>query len=195
MKQLAAVLLLLPAAALARKPQRARAGPQVDPARFFAIHKGLVRIYEGRGGKTGDGEPPAGASCEVLESKPGRMRETCSMIVGRKPKPATELTYELRKDGIWNTEVRLEGKPQPVERLVETVAADLQLAARPQHLHQGLPRVAPAQVEREIAQQGGGLPRLEARDNLIALLSAQPAEEAEPPLDVHPVRSLPASDA
>ena len=40
------------------------------------------------------------------------------MIVGRKPKPATELTYELRKDGIWNTEVRLEGKPQPVERLV-----------------------------------------------------------------------------
>ena len=118
MKQLAAVLLLLPAAALARKPQRARPGPQVDPARFFAIHKGLVRIYEGRGGKTGDDEPPAGASCEVLESKPGLMKETCSMIVGRKPKPATELTYELRKDGIWNTEVRLEGKPQPVDRLV-----------------------------------------------------------------------------
>ena len=118
MKQLAAVLLLLPAAALARKPQRARAGPQVDPARFFATHKGLIRIYEGRGGKTGDDEPPAGASCEVLESKPGLMKETCSMIVGRKPKPATELTYELRKDGIWNTEVRLEGKPQPVERLV-----------------------------------------------------------------------------
>jgi hypothetical protein len=96
-----ALLLALPAA-------------QVDPARFFATRKGLVRIYEGRGG----GEPPAGASCEVLESKPGLMRETCSMIVGRKPRPATELTYELRKDGIWNTEVRIGGKPQPVDRLV-----------------------------------------------------------------------------
>jgi len=119
-KQLAVLCLLLPIAALARKPQRARhaTSPQVDPARFFATHKGLVRIYEGRGDKSSDDEPPAGASCEVLESKPGLMRETCSMIVGRKAKPSTELTYELRKDGIWNTEVRLDGKPQPVERLV-----------------------------------------------------------------------------
>ena len=142
MKQLAAVLLLLPAAALARKPQRARAGPQVDPARFFATHKGLIRIYEGRGGKTGDDEPPAGASCEVLESKPGLMKETCSMIVGRKPKPATELTYELRKDGIWNTEVRLEGKPQPVERL--------------RVVHLGGPRQVPHGQERGRLVQGGG---------------------------------------
>jgi hypothetical protein len=118
-KQLWIALLLLAPAALARKPHRGPGpGPQVDPARFFATHKGLVRIYEGRGRASGDDQPPAGASCEVLESKPGLMKETCSMIVGRKPKPATELTYELRKDGIWNTEVRLEGKPQPVERLV-----------------------------------------------------------------------------
>jgi hypothetical protein len=62
----------------------------------------------------------------VLESKPrdsiatGSMKESCTMIVGRKSKPATELTYELRKDGIWNTQVRAEGAPapQPVERLV-----------------------------------------------------------------------------
>jgi hypothetical protein len=118
-KAVALALLFAFAPAQARKPQRARhtGDPEVDPSRFFATHKGLVRIYEGRGAKQSD-EPPAGASCEVLESKPGLMRETCSMIVGRKPRPATELTYELRKDGIWNTEVRIDGKPQLVDRLV-----------------------------------------------------------------------------
>ena len=41
------------------------------------------------------------------------------MIVGRKAKAATRLTYELRKDGIWNTQVEAEGSgPQPADRLV-----------------------------------------------------------------------------
>jgi hypothetical protein len=130
-KQLALVLLLLPTLAFARKPQRPlrpkpAAGPTIDPSRFFATHPGLVRIYEGRTRTDAGDEPPAGASCEVLESKPrakdaaGSVKESCSMIVGRKAKPATELTYELRKDGIWNTLVLAAGMsaPQPVGRLV-----------------------------------------------------------------------------
>jgi hypothetical protein len=130
-KQLALVLLLLPTLAFARKPQRPlrpkpAAGPTIDPSRFFATHPGLVRIYEGRTRTDAGDEPPAGASCEVLESKPrakdaaGSVKESCSMIVGRKAKPATELTYELRKDGIWNTQVLAAGMsaPQPVGRLV-----------------------------------------------------------------------------
>lgn len=130
MKQVA-VLLLLPGLALARKPQRAAhpkaaAGATIDPARFFASHPGLIRIYEGRAKSDGDGEPPAGASCEVLESKPrsaaaaGSMKESCAMIVGRKARGATELTYELRNDGIWNTQVLAAGAaaPQAVGRLV-----------------------------------------------------------------------------
>ena len=122
------LLLLLPAAAFARKPQRGHAAsaPGVDPSRFFATHRGLLRIYEGRGGSSDADAPPAGASCEVLDAKPrdslapGTMKESCTMIVGRKAKPSTELTYELRKDGIWNTAVKPEGagSPQPVERLV-----------------------------------------------------------------------------
>ena len=42
------------------------------------------------------------------------------MIVGRKAKPATVLSYELRKDGIWNTLVLAAGMtaPQPVGRMV-----------------------------------------------------------------------------
>jgi len=125
---LVAFLVLLSGAAWAKKQHKAKARPkvvaQVDPARFFATHPGLLRIYEGRTRPESPDEPPAGASCEVLESRPrdpatpGSMKESCTMIVGRKAKPATRLTYELRKDGIWNTEVRLEGKPQPVERLV-----------------------------------------------------------------------------
>ena len=129
MRQLAVLLLLFPSLALARKPQRgSRSKPvaQLDPARFFASHPGLVRIYEGRSKADAGDEPPAGASCEVLESRPrdslapGSMKESCTMIVGRKSRPATELTYELRKDGIWNTQVRAEGTPSPlpVERLV-----------------------------------------------------------------------------
>jgi hypothetical protein len=122
----ALLVLLLTSAALARKPPRARPGPQLDPSRFFPSQAGLVRIYEGRAKAEAGGGPPAGASCEVLESRardslsPGSMRESCSMILGRKAKPATELTYELRKDGIWNVEVRAAGaaKAQAVQRLV-----------------------------------------------------------------------------
>lgn len=124
-------LALLSAAAWARKPQKkaVKAKPkvvaQVDPARFFASQPGLLRIYEGRTRPESPDEPPAGASCEVLESKPrdpvtnGSMKESCTMIVGRKARPATRLTYELRKDGIWNTRVEAEGAgEQPIDRLV-----------------------------------------------------------------------------
>jgi hypothetical protein len=115
LKQLLLVALLL----AARRPVKHHAAAHVDPARFFATHPGLIRIYEGRSGG-GDDQPPAGASCEVLSSSAASVKETCSMIVGRKAKPSTELTYELRKDGIWNTQVRPEGaaSPQPVARLV-----------------------------------------------------------------------------
>ena len=129
MKQLAVFALLLSSAALSRKPPHHAAKPaggQIDPARFFASHPGLVRIYEGRKRPESDDEPPAGASCEVLASRPrdpggaGEMKESCTMIVGRKAKGATELTYQLRKDGIWNTQVQAQGAaaPQAVERLV-----------------------------------------------------------------------------
>jgi hypothetical protein len=130
-RKLAVLALLLPSLALAKSRQRhtAHARPpaaQIDPSRFFAVHPGLVRIYEGRAKSDADDTPPAGASCEVLESHPrdslsaGSMKESCTMIVGRKAKPATELTYELRKDGIWNTQVLAQGmaSPQAVDRLV-----------------------------------------------------------------------------
>lgn len=116
-------LALLGSAALARKaPAR---GPQLDPQRFFALRPGLVRIYEGRAG-AGSDDPPAGASCEVLQAKPrdgqtpGSMTESCTMIVDRKAKPATELSYELREDGIFNVAVKVAGSPSPqaLNRLV-----------------------------------------------------------------------------
>ena len=128
--QLALVALLFSSAALARKPQKAHAakpaGAQIDPARFFATHPGLVRIYQGRNRPDAEDEPPAGASCEVLASKPrdaggaGEVKESCTMIVSRKAKGQTELTYQLRKDGIWNTQVQAQGMaaPQAVDRLV-----------------------------------------------------------------------------
>ena len=134
MNQLAILALLmssaaLPPAAQARKPQHRAAKPasaQVDPSRFFASHRGLVRVYQGRNRPEADDEPPAGASCEVFTSTPrdagsaGEMKESCSMIVSRKSTGATELTYQLRKDGIWNTQVQAQGMtaPQVVDRLV-----------------------------------------------------------------------------
>ena len=129
MKQLALLVLLLSSAALARKPHTVHAarsaGAQIDPSRFFATRPGLVRIYEGRKRPDAD-EPPAGASCEVLASRPrdpaaaGEIKESCTMIVGRKARGQTDLTYQLRKDGIWNTQVRAEGMaaPQAADRLV-----------------------------------------------------------------------------
>jgi hypothetical protein len=121
--------LLLPLAAHARRAPRRKPPPPpaVDPARFFATRPGLVRIYEGRGESKKESEetPPAGASCEVLESRardsagPGTMKESCTMIVARKAKGATELTYDLRADGIWTVQVRPQGgEPQPAKRLV-----------------------------------------------------------------------------
>jgi hypothetical protein len=134
LKKLLLLMLLLPLAAAARKPsprRKAAPAPAIDPARFFASRPGLVRVYEGRGESRAanpeddNADPPAGASCEVLEARPretaapGSMRESCTMIVGRKPKPSTELTYALRQDGIWNVEVKPEGgRSQEISRLV-----------------------------------------------------------------------------
>jgi hypothetical protein len=120
-------ILLAPLAALAQKAAP-KSGSQVDPARWFATRPGLLRVYEGHGAKrsTDEDDPPAGASCEVLSARAregdadGAVTESCAMIVARKAKPATELTYALRKDGIWNVAVKPEGAAQPtaVERMV-----------------------------------------------------------------------------
>jgi len=134
LKKLLVLALLLPLAAAARKPpprRKAAPAPAIDPARFFASRPGLVRIYEGRSESRAanpdddNSEPAAGASCEVIEARPretsapGSMKESCTMIVGRKPRPSTELTYALRPDGIWNVQVKPEGgKSQEISRLV-----------------------------------------------------------------------------
>ena len=123
-------------AASARKPSRrapakatraATSGAvrSADPAHWFASRAGLVRIYEGRAAHEED-QPPAGASCEVLESRaadssaPGSLRESCTMIIARRARPSTELTYELRKSGIFMVRAQSEGAPQPqaMDRLV-----------------------------------------------------------------------------
>ena len=137
MRELLVAALLFSLAAEARKPPprrkpAAKAAPAgVDSSRFFASRAGLVRIYEGRGETRAanpdddNAEPAAGASCEVLEAKPrdasaaGSMKESCTMIVGRKPRPSMELTYALRPDGIWTVQVRPEGgQSKEVSRLV-----------------------------------------------------------------------------
>jgi len=123
--------LLLPAASIARRPPPRKhappPAPSIDPARFFAARAGLVRIYEGRSEskREDDDLPPAGASCEVLEARPrdqasnGSVKESCTMIVGRKSRGASELTYELRRDGIWTVQVKPEGgEAQSLSRLV-----------------------------------------------------------------------------
>ena len=121
--KLLAVLVALSAPAWARKPHKAKPKAKVvapvDPTRFFASRPGLLRVYEGRTRSDSPDEPPAGASCEVLEANAKSMKESCTMIVGRKAKPATRLTYEVRKDGIFNTQVEAEGAgAQPIDRLV-----------------------------------------------------------------------------
>lgn len=96
-----------------------------DPSHWFASRTGLIRIYEGRAEHDED-TPPAGASCEVLESRapdaqaPGTLREACTMIVARKARPSTELTYELRRGGIFMVRAQGEGaaQPQAMDRLV-----------------------------------------------------------------------------
>jgi hypothetical protein len=135
----ALALVAIPAqAAQARRPQHRAAPPSkasarkaaVDPAHWFASRPGLTRVYEGRTAarKSDEAEqgPPAGASCEVLESRPadslaaGTLRESCTMIVARKARPATELSYELRKSGIFMVRAQSAAAPQPqtMERLV-----------------------------------------------------------------------------
>lgn len=129
-----ALLLGLAAAApaLARRTAprtRSPAAPPrrgLEPSHWFASRPGLMRIYEGRARPSDDGLPPAGASCEVLESQPadslaaGTLREQCTMIVGRKAKPSTELTYEMRKTGIYMVKAKPEGgaAAQAMERLM-----------------------------------------------------------------------------
>ena len=48
--------------------------------------------------------PRAGFFCEVLEAKSRErsIKESCVTIVARKARPATQITYQLRKDGIWS---------------------------------------------------------------------------------------------
>ena len=113
-----------------RKPAKAvKAAPaaRLEPSRWFASRPGLLRVYQGHGGAANaeSDEPPPGASCEVLESKPrdslaaGSLKESCTMIVQRQARPATELTYELRQDGIFNVEAKpAGGKAVQFERLV-----------------------------------------------------------------------------
>jgi len=119
-KRLALAVALLATAAAARKP-RAASGPSLPASRFFASRPGLVRVYEGRvAHRREDDAPAAGASCEVLESRKALLRESCTMIVGRKARPATEITYELRESGIYSVQAKTEGSDQPLsmERLV-----------------------------------------------------------------------------
>lgn len=124
---------LLAAAAEARPRVKAlkggrakKAAKGADPARWFATRQGLIRVYEERSAKKNeDGDPqPAGASCEVVESQPAaealpaQTREVCTMIVGKKPKLATALTYELRKSGVFLVKAETAGKAQPAERML-----------------------------------------------------------------------------
>jgi len=168
LRKLLLLLALLSLSAEARRPPPRRKGskpsssaPGVDPARFFAARPGLLRIYEGRNeGRAANpdddnAEPPAGASCEVIEARPregganGSVKESCTMIVGRKSRPSTELTYALRTDGIWNVQVRPEGgQSQEVSRLV-----------LPSPLRKGSswkePR-GPVELDRTVKSAGGG---------------------------------------
>jgi len=127
-----ALACALPSAADARprvKSARRSAdqGAQHDPARWFATRAGLIRVYQEKSARrSADGEPPqaAGASCEVVESKPsegeaaGQTRELCTLIVGKKPKPTTRLTYELRPTGIFMVKAESDGKAQSAERML-----------------------------------------------------------------------------
>ena len=141
----ALLALATPALARARATKAHRAAPaagETDPAHWFATRAGLIRVYEERAkapprhGKKktlpaadadADAEQPptAGASCEVVESRPAdsatpaSTRESCTMIVGRMPKLATQLTYELRKSGIYMVRAQVAGKdPQTVDHLL-----------------------------------------------------------------------------
>ena len=138
-----ALALATPALARARSTRARRPAAAVgetDPAHWFATRAGLIRVYgeraraQPRHGRKkpppaadADAEQPpaAGASCEVVESRPadatapGSTRESCTMIVARMPRLATQLTYELRKSGIFMVKAQVAGKdPQTVDRLL-----------------------------------------------------------------------------
>jgi hypothetical protein len=92
---------------------------ELDPSHWFASRPGLLRVYEDRAGHG------IGTSCEVVSGQPrdgakdGAVVESCTMIVARKAKPSTELTYALRPDGVVNVSVKAEGAAaRSVERLV-----------------------------------------------------------------------------
>ena len=125
---LAAILVGLCAADAFAKPRirgasksaKAKKGRRdLDPAHWFATRQGLIRVYQERGkgrGRKADTTRAAGASCEVIESVPAggeraaaSTRELCSMIVDKKPKHATTLTYELRKTGIFRVRIEAPG--------------------------------------------------------------------------------------
>jgi hypothetical protein len=132
---IAACAALLSAFAAGARPRiketrraKAQQAPALDPSRWFATRIGLIRVYQEKSARPADedGEPPtaAGASCEVVESHPeddasvGKTREVCTMIVGRKRKLATALTYELRRSGIFQVRAEMGGKAQDAERLL-----------------------------------------------------------------------------
>jgi hypothetical protein len=61
----------------------------------------------------------------VVDSSPAegeaapRTREVCTMIVAKKPRPPTQLTYELRQNGIFRVRIEEQGKkPSTAERLL-----------------------------------------------------------------------------
>ena len=144
----ACAALLAPAAAEARsKAADSRPGKgsakkgklaELDPARWFATRTGLIRVYQERPKAPAKGKskksvpapedgaaPPAGASCEVVESlpregdTPPRTRESCTMISARKAKAPAALTYELRPTGIYMIKAETEGhKPVLLDRLL-----------------------------------------------------------------------------
>ena len=121
---------LTPAEARPRlKRVRGAARRAVDPARWFATRQGLIRVYQQRAPKARGRpveDPPqgAGTSCEVVESRaaeaevPPRTRELCTWIVGKRPKLSTQLSYELRQNGIYVVRMETEGKASGAERLV-----------------------------------------------------------------------------
>ena len=110
----------------------------MDPSRWFATRTGLIRVYQERAKGTASGQgkqpkappaedaaPPAGASCEVVESTPrdgetpARTRESCTLIASRKARPPAALTYELRQSGIFMVRAETAGQqPTTLERLL-----------------------------------------------------------------------------
>jgi hypothetical protein len=113
-------VVLSGAAAAARGPAAHEALRGQEPSHWFATRAGLIRVYQEKrrpgAPKASEGAPPAGASCEVVESTPrdgetpARTRESCTMISGRRARAASQLTYELRAAGIFMVRAETEGQ-------------------------------------------------------------------------------------